>query len=111
MWAGKSGAPAPRLEGLGGVVFRRPVHPRGRWVRTVDAVAELLASPEEEAALRLHRDDLSGLGVTALVALVVLHVEGPKPADLDVFSPAERVLHRLEDRLDGRLGLLLGDSA
>src|SRR3990172_8626366 len=80
-------------------------------VGPVHAVAQLLAGAEEDAALGLHRNHLSGLGVAPLVAVVVLHVEGAQAADLDVLALAERALHRVEDRLDGELGLLLRHAA
>src|SRR5690349_21339417 len=65
--------------------------------RAIDAIPELFARPEEQAALGLHGDDLSGLRVTALISWVILDVEGAKTANLDVLAPAERVLHGLED--------------
>src|SRR5207248_3349884 len=46
----------------------------GGLARAVHPVAQLLAGAEEDAALGLDRDHLSGLGVAAVVALVVLHV-------------------------------------
>src|SRR5262249_44657866 len=103
---------APRAGASGGValVVLRTAAAVGRAC-TVHPVAQLLAGPEEQPPLRLHRDHLPRLGVAALVALVVLDVKGPKSADLDVFSAAERVLHRLEDGLDRGLGLLLRDAA
>src|ERR1700738_2253397 len=74
----------------------------------VDALAQLLAGAEEDSAFGLHRDDLARLRVAAVVTLVVLDVEGAKAADLDVVALTERSLHRVEDRLDGLLRLLLG---
>src|SRR5256885_1633603 len=82
-----------------------------RGMTAIDAIAQLLAGAEEDPALRLDRDHLSGLGVTAVVPLVVLDVERAKTADFDVVSPAEGRLHRLEDRLDGELSLLLRQLA
>src|SRR5207237_1612971 len=73
----------------------------------IHPIAQLLAGAEQDAALGLDRDHLSGLGVAAVVPLVVLHVESAKAADLDVVALAERLLHRVEDRLDGQLSLLL----
>src|SRR5262249_37473417 len=83
---------------------------RSAW-RTVDAIAQLFPGPKEQSAFGLHRDDLPGLGVTSLISLIILHVERAEPADLDVFAAAERLLHRLEDRLDGRFRLLLCNPA
>src|SRR5437764_1145078 len=77
----------------------------------IDAIAQLLAGAEEDPALRLDRDHLSGLGVTAVVSLVVLDVERAKTANFDVVALAERRFHRLEDRLDGQLSLLLRELA
>src|SRR4051812_9145819 len=79
--------------------------------RTVDAVAQLLAGAEEDPALRLDRDHLSGLGVTPVVSLVIFDVECAEAADFDVVALAQGRLHRFEDRLDGELGLLLGQLA
>src|SRR5712692_8814507 len=89
--------------------LRRDGDRLGGLAGAVHPVAQLLAGPEEDAALGLDRDHLSGLGVAPVVALVVLHVEGAKAADLDVVALAERLLHRVEDRLDGQLSLLLGE--
>src|SRR5438132_11099958 len=77
----------------------------------IHAIAQLLAGAEEDPALRLDRDHLSGLGVAPVVPLVVLDVERAKTADFDVVSPAEGRLHRFEDRLDGELSLLLRQLA
>src|SRR2546422_3963419 len=82
-----------------------------RSMTAIDAIAQLLAGAEEDPALRLDRDHLSGLGVTAVVSLVVLDVERAKTANFDVVALAERRLHRLEDRLDGQLSLLLRELA
>src|SRR5438477_171484 len=92
--------------GLGrrGLGFHRLVR---RLASAVHPVAQLLARPEEDPALRLDRNHLSGLRVAPVVALVVLDVEGAEAADFDVVSPAQRLLHRVENRLDRELGLLL----
>src|SRR5207245_4290299 len=82
-----------------------------RLTSAIHAVAELLARAEQDAALRLDRNHLSGLRVAAVVALVVLDVERANAADFDVVSPAQCLLHRVEDRLDGQLRLLLGELA
>src|ERR1700730_2805619 len=74
----------------------------------VDALAQLLAGAEEDSALGLHRDDLARLRVAAVVTLVVLDVKGAEAADFDVVALTKRSLHRVEDRLDGLLRLLLG---
>src|SRR6266851_1963403 len=107
--AGARGRPekVPELRGAG-LGLRRDRDGLG-LARAVHPVAQLLARAEEDAALRLDRDHLSGLGVASVVALVVLHVEGAEAADLDVVALAERLLHRVEDRLDGQLSLLLGE--
>src|SRR5262249_43683760 len=91
---------AGRTASRGGV-SRRPVH----------SVAQLLSGSEEKAALWLDRDHLAGLRVTTLISLIILHVEGAQSPNLDVLSPAERLLHGIEDSLDGRLCLLLRDTA
>src|SRR5207248_4385872 len=82
-----------------------------RLASAIHAVAKLLAGAEEDSALRPDRNHLSGLRVAPVVAFVVLHVERAKAADFDVVSPTQRLLHRVEDRLDGQLGLLLGELA
>src|SRR5207253_3965864 len=76
-------------------------------VTTVHAVAQLLAGAEEDSPLGLDRDHFSGLGVTPVVPLVVLDVESAETADFDVVALAQGRFHRLEDRLDGELRLLL----
>src|SRR6266853_564382 len=100
IWA-SSLLPALRGAGLGLRGGRQGLY---RLVRrlsgAVDAVAKLLAGAEEDSTLRLDRNHLSGLRVAAVVALVVLHVEGAEATDFDVVSAAQRLLHRVEDRLD-----------
>src|SRR5712692_605384 len=104
-WRGKS----QRKSGGARLRLGRDCDRLGGLAGAVHAVAQLLAGAEEDAALGLDRDHLSGLGVAPVVALVVLHVEGAEAADLDVVALAERLLHRVEDRLDGQLSLLLGE--
>src|SRR5882762_5953367 len=108
MPAGNSRPPREKLAELRGASLRlrRDGDRLGGLAGAVHAVAQLLAGAEEDAALGLDRDHLSGLGVAPVVALVVLDVEGAQPTDLDVVAFAERLLHRIEDRLDGLLSLL-----
>src|SRR6266849_3859810 len=97
--AARSGSTAPGV--------RRGRLPAG----SIDAIAKLFASAKEQAAFGLHRDDLAGLRVTALISLIILDVKRAEPPNLDVLAPTERFLHRLEDGLYRRLGLLLRNAA
>src|SRR6266446_1710975 len=97
--------------GRAGLGLRRRSRLLLRRMPAIDAVAQLLAGAEEDPALGLDRDHLSGLGVTPVVPLVVLDVERAKAADFNVVALAESRFHRLEDRLDGELRLLLRELA
>src|SRR5262249_32703926 len=85
-------------------------HPTLRGA-TVHPVAKLLTRSKQEAPLGFDRDDLARLRIATLVPVVTLHVKGPKAADLDVLAAAKSLLHRLENRLDGGLCLLLRQPA
>src|SRR5690349_11774542 len=108
---------SPRFQALGraGLGLRGDGHGLYRLVRrlasAIDAIPELFPGAEEDSALGANRNHLSGLRVAPVVPLVVLDVESAETADFDVVSPAQRLLHRVEDRLDGQLGLLLGELA
>jgi hypothetical protein len=52
---------------------------------------------------------LSGPRVTADAALARLHLENAESAQFDSFAALHRQAHRVEDGVDGDLGLDLGD--
>src|SRR5256885_15094292 len=86
-WPWPSGLAGSRRRAVARSVVVAVVAARGQRSAAgaaVDAVAELLAGAEEDAALGLDRNHLPRLGVAALVALVILDVERAQAADLDV---------------------------
>ena len=51
-------------------------------------------------------DDLAGLGIAAVIALVAFDVERAQPADFNVFAAAQSRRHGVEDDINGLLRLL-----
>src|SRR5262245_4054397 len=90
---------------------RRPAARSRRSFRTgaVDHLLELLAHLEEGRALGGDVHRLAGLGIPAFAGLANLHLEAPEAADLDALALAERLRHRVEDRVDHDLRVLLRD--
>src|SRR6185312_10640013 len=76
----------------------------------VEDVLEDLARLEGQHAARADGDLLAGLGIAPGARVLVAHHEVPEPGDLDLLPALERLLDRVEHRLDDLGGLFLGEA-
>src|SRR5690606_2692696 len=72
----------------------------------VHPLPQFLARLEMRDELLGHVDLLAGLGVTADTRRPVVQTETAEPANLDALPVHETIRHRVENHLDGELGVL-----
>src|SRR5262245_33754438 len=72
-------------------------------------VLQVLTGLEADGTSRWDPNFLACARVAADAALARLHLEHPKPAQLNPVAPLHRHPHRIEYCIDGYLGLYLGD--
>src|SRR5688572_14040597 len=75
----------------------------------VDQFLQFLAGLEVRDLLRRHFQLLPGLRIAAGAGLAAAQAEAAEAAELDLLSGAEGVDDGVEDDVDDRLGLLLGE--
>src|SRR5436309_7281711 len=80
---------------------------RRRLVVVVDQLLELLARLEVGDLLGGYVHARTGLRVAALPRPALSDAEAAEPAQLDLLVPVKSLDHRLEDRIDDHLGVLL----
>src|SRR5262245_34993792 len=72
-------------------------------------VLKIFARLEPDCPARRNAHFFSGARVAADAALARLHLKDTEPTELDTFAALHGGPHRIEDRVNGHLGLHLGD--
>src|SRR6266852_4096501 len=87
---------------------RRFTPPRG--ASAVDELAQSLSYLEERYSLLRNVDARPGLGIAALARVPVTDPEAPEAPKLDLVALRQRVGDVVEDRVDDRFRLFLGEA-
>src|SRR5215510_12586683 len=88
---------------------QRRLTPLGR-TSAVDELAQSLSYLEERDPLLGDVDARSGLGIAALSRVAVTDPEAPEASKLDLVALRQRVGDVVEDRVDDRFRLFLGQA-
>src|SRR5262245_34513709 len=81
-----------------------------RWASAVDELAQSLSYLEERHPLLGNVDARPGLGIAALSRVAVADPEAAEASKLDLVALRQRVGDVVEDRVDDRFRLLLGQA-